>query len=203
MMKVTSKPGNNLLSRQRGVTLVEVIVVMIISTLLILISAVGIGTFFRKYKELNAWAELQKDGLECLNMIKNGVPVGSGADMEYYGVTNALKLQLTGTTTSSGTGLRITPPTDQGLQTHDFAHFYLYDGAVRCTYVYHGIQVASPIYVFPKEDNLENMVVERFMISKVNLESEVLAVQVELNARVKTGTDKDRYIKFKTKMVKK
>jgi hypothetical protein len=196
------------LKRQRRVTLAEVIVVMLISMMLILISAIGIGAFFRKYKELNAWAELQKDGLECLNLIKNGVPVGSGSNMEYYGVTNAMAIQLTGTTTTSGSGIRITPPSTGMLDSADYAHFYLSDGVVRCTYVHDGIQVASPLFIFPKRENLESMFVEKFLITKVNTDHDLLAVQVQLDAKVKTGEDQDgkavfRKIKFKTKMVKK
>ncbi len=202
-MKTERIVNNPVLRKQRGVTLVEVIVVMLISTMLILIAAVGIGTFFRKYRELSAWAELQKDGLDCLNQIKNGIAVGNGNNMEYIGVTNAMKLQLTNTTTNSSSGLKITPPTTQEFGSPDYAHFYLYDGVVRCTYVHHGIQAASPAYVFPKPENLDNMIVDRFVVSKANTESDLLAVQVELHARVKTGEDRYRTIKFKTKMAKK
>jgi prepilin-type N-terminal cleavage/methylation domain-containing protein len=194
---------NSLLGRQRGVTLAELIVVMAISVMLIFVAAVGIGTFFRKYRELTAWAELQKDALDCLNQIKNGVPVGNVQDMEYYGVANALRLRLTNTTTNSATGLRVTPPTDKGLETPDYAHFYLYDGAVRCTYVHRGVQVASPLYIFPKQENLDDMIVDKFLFTKVNPDQDVLAVQVELHARVRTGEDKFRAVKFTTKMVKK
>ncbi|MFO8145036.1 MAG: hypothetical protein R6T89_04855 [Candidatus Syntrophosphaera sp.] len=192
-----------ILSRQRGVSLVEVISVMLIATMLLVIAGVGIGAFFRKYKELNAWSELQKDALECLDMIKNGVAVGSGNNMEYYGVTNAMKLQLTNTTTTTSSGIKITPPSDQGLETPDYAHFYLYDGVVRCTYVHHGIQAASPLYVFPKKENRDRMKVEKFEITKINEENDLLAIRVELFARVETGTEQSRSVRFRTKMVKK
>ncbi len=203
MMKAKDRFKTSLLGRQSGITLVELIVVMAISVMLVLTAAVGIGTFFRKYKELTAWADLQKDALDCINLIKNGVPVGSGDNMEYYGVANALKLQLTNTTTNTSTGLRITPPTDKGLDTPDYAHFYLYDGVVRCAYVHHGVQAASPLYVFPKQENLDDMIVDKFVFTKVNPDQDLLAVQVELHARIKTGADSYRAVKFKTKMVKK
>jgi len=203
MTKEKNSIGSNILRGQRGITLVEVIVVMLISVMLILVSALGIGVFFRKYKELNAWAELQSEALECLNQIKNGVPVGTGTSMEYFGVTNAVKLTLTNTTTNTAQGLRVTPPTAQGLETPDYAHFYLYDGAIRCAYVRHGIQNASPLYLFPKKDNLDRMKIEKFLITKVNNDQDVLVVQVELNAKVETREGEYRHIKFKTKMAKK
>ncbi len=202
-MKTSKKFAYSILGRQRGVTLAELIVVMAISVMLIFVAAVGIGTFFRKYRELTAWAELQKDALDCLNLIKNGVPVGDAQNMEYYGVANALKMRLTNTTTSSATGLRITPPTDKGLETPDYAHFYLYDGAVRCAYVHRGIQSASPLYVFPKQENMDDMIIDKFLFTKVNPDQDLLAVQVELHARVRIGGDNYRSVRFTTKMVKK
>ncbi|HOR02946.1 MAG TPA: prepilin-type N-terminal cleavage/methylation domain-containing protein [Candidatus Syntrophosphaera sp.] len=195
--------ANSILGRQRGVTLAELVVVMAISVILIFAAALGIGTFFRKYRELTAWAELQKDALDCLNLIKNGVPVGNAQDMEYYGVANALNMRLLNTTTNSSTDLRIIPPTDKGLETLDYAQFYLYDGAVRCRYVHRGVQVASPLYIFPKKENLGEMIVDKFLFTKVNPDQDVLVLQVELHARVKTGANRYRSVKFTTKMAKK
>ena len=156
--------ANSILGRQRGVTLAELVVVMAISVILIFAAALGIGTFFRKYRELTAWAELQKDALDCLNLIKNGVPVGNAQDMEYYGVANALNMRLLNTTTNSSTDLRIIPPTDKGLETLDYAQFYLYDGAALDMYREAGCLTA----IFPKKENLGEMIVDKFLFTKVN-----------------------------------
>ena len=197
------KHKSSILARQNGVTLIELIVVMAISVLLLLISGLGIGTFFRTYKELTAWTKLQQDALNCLNLIKNGVPVGTGTDTEYIGVINAMTLELTNTTTNVSTGLKVIPPSASDIYKFDNAHFYLYNGAVRCTYVHHGVQVASPIYVFPKEEDLDDIIIDKFLFTKVNPEQNVYVVQVELNARIKTGADRYEMVKFKTKMAKK
>jgi len=199
--KVTNT--KKMLGRQRGVTLIEVIVVMAISTILIMIAGLGIGTFLRKYKELSAWAELQNDAMECLNTIKNGVPVGQSRNLEYYGVTNAMKLELPNTISNTAQSIMITPPANSSSQENDFANFYLYDGAIRCRYRFYGVQTPAPIYLFPKQENLETMSIDKFQITKINSGKDVLAIQVELNARVKTGRDSYRQVKFKTKMVKK
>lgn len=205
MMKHKAKFKNSLLARQRGVTLAELLVVIAISSILILISSLGIGVFFRKYRELSAWADLQTDALDCINQIKNGIPVGTEGNREYFGVINAMDLELTNTTTNTSTGLRITPPSESTLHTQDFAHFYLYDGAVRCNYSHHGVQIASPVYVFPKKENLDRVIVDKFLFTKVNDHSDpnILVLQLELNARIKTGEDRFREVKFKTKMAKK
>ena len=100
------------LRSQRGVTLVEVIVVMLISTMLIMVAALGIGVFFRKFKELSAWAELQKDGWECLNTIKNGISVGTANDMEFIGVANAVEIKLMNTIGNTSSGVEITTPSN-------------------------------------------------------------------------------------------
>lgn len=201
-----------------GVTLIEMIVVIALMTMLILISGVGIGLFFRKYQELNAWAELQKDGMECLNYIKNGIPVGTqsvrvhdNGDMEfmrpkeYYGVTNAMALKFVNAPfgASTANGIKITPPAPEGLDTNDFAQFYLYDGAVRCSYMYRGVQSSSPLYMFPKKGKRDKMTLERFEFRKLNTDQEVLAVEVILEAKVKTGPNTFRKIKYRTKMAKK
>ncbi|MCB5245233.1 MAG: prepilin-type N-terminal cleavage/methylation domain-containing protein [Candidatus Cloacimonadaceae bacterium] len=193
----------SILAQQSGFTLIELIVVMVISVLLLLISGLGIGTFFRTYKELTAWTKLQQDALNCLNLIKNGVPVGPGSQMEYIGVTNAVTMELTNTTTNVSTGLKITPPSSYDIYKNDYAHFYLYDGAVRCTYIYHGVQAASPLYIFPAKEDLDDIIIDKFKFTKVNPEQNVYVVQVELDARVKTGADRYRMVKFKTKMAKK
>lgn len=197
------KHKSSILAQQSGFTLIELIVVMTISVLLLLISGLGIGTFFRTYKELTAWTKLQQDALNCLNIIKNGVPVGMGTDVEYIGVVNAVTMELTNTTTNVATGLKVTPPSALDIYKFDNAHFYLYNGAVRCTYVHHGVQAASPLYVFPKEEDLDDIIIDKFLFTKVNPEQNVYVVQVELDARIKTGAYRYRMVKFKTKMAKK
>lgn len=198
------------LANQRGVSLIEVIVVMVIVVILIMISAIGISLFFRKYKELNAYAELQKDGLECLNTIKNGIAVGQGRDTEFIGVNNALKMTLINAPfgSQSGTAIRVVPPTRDGLDTRDYAQYFLYDKAVRCTYVHRGIQAASPVYLFPKRDKMDTMSLDKFSITKLNPGNELIAIEVVLHGKVLTGKDgsgKDayRYIRYRTKMVRK
>jgi hypothetical protein len=69
--------------------------------------------------------------------------------------------------------------------------------------VHRGVQVASPLYIFPKKENLDEMIVDKFLFTKVNPDQDVLVLQVELHARVKTGANRYRSVKFTTKMAKK
>lgn len=203
---------------QRGVTLIEVIVVMVIVVILIVISGLGIGLFFRKYKELNLWAELQKDGIECLNYIKNGIPVGSQAlriadngdfefirPKEYFGVVNAVQLKFVNAPWGSATasGIRVSPTTTDNQNQSDYAEFVLYDGAVRCSYKYRGVTSASPLVLFPKSGKRDKMTLEKFQFRRLNNDTEVYAVEVELQAKVEVAPGKFRKINYRTKMAKK
>ncbi len=192
------------LSNQSGVTLIELITVLSISGLLILVSAVGLSVFFSKYRSLNTWVELQADALNCINTIKMGVPVGTNQDVQYYGVANAKKLKLMGAIfgSLSGSGIECTPPIITSAQSIDKAQYY-YDGrAVRVNYVYKGVQVASPLYLFPKQEKLDQIQITNFRIYKENTGDELYAVRVELSARIKVTNDKYKSVSFKTQIAR-
>ena len=202
-MKILNKLKRTL-SNQSGVTLIELITVLSISGLLILVSAVGLSVFFSKYRELNTWVELQADALNCINTIKMGVPVGTNQDVQYYGVTNAKKLELMGAVfgATSGNGIQCTPPILTSAQSIDKAQYY-YDGrAVRVNYVYKGVQVASPLYLFPKQEKLDQIQIQNFRIYKENSGEELYAIRVELSARMKISHDKYKTVTFKTQFAR-
>ena len=191
-----------ILTNQKGVTLIELISVMSISLMLILISAVGLSVFFSKYRELNTWVEMQRDAMNCLSTMKMGVPVGTQRETEYYGITNARKLRLMGALYGSGTGTGITcfPPITDMSQAIDKSQFYFDGKAVRVNYVYRGVQIGSPQYLFPSRDNLDIVELQNFKITQENSGTEVMVVRVDLTARVKLGPKKYRIISFSTRM---
>lgn len=207
------------LSNHRGVTLVEVIAVMLIIVIMIVIAAGGIALFFRKYNELKAYAELQADGLEVLNYIKNGIPVGSRevrrmdngeiqfiAPQEYYGVNNAITIRFLQAPygASQANGIRVVPiETDNIIAPSDFADFYLYDGTIRCNWRYKGIAQASPVALFPKIGKRDYMFLDQITFRRVNTDTEVAALEVSLKARVKVGPKQFKSIHYRTKMAKK
>jgi len=202
-----------LLGNQQGFTLVEVISVLVISTLLILVAAVGLSVFFGKYQELNAYVELQKDGAEFLNYLKNGYNVGSGNNIQFNGIASATALEITGRTEDAGkgNGIKITPPRREEFP-NDFIHFYLYEGVIRANYMYNGIQVNTPAYVFPKRALRDKIKIESFKIGDANAynaifpykENEKLCVvDVELKAKVIINKNTTRSIHYKTVMAMK
>lgn len=203
-----------MLFSEKGFTLIEVIVVIVITSLLILSAAVGLSVFFGKYQEINAYIALQKDAMDFLNTMKNGYKVGSGAYMQFNGVASARKLFITGRTNESGkgNGLKIIPPARAEFVNSDYIHYYLADGVIRADYVFNGVQVNTPAYIFPKRAERDRITIENFKISDANtgnaiyvpkLNEPLCIVKVELKAKVKTSKNKYRYVDFSTNMAMK
>ena len=207
------------LANQRGVSLVEVIAVMLIIVIMIVISAGGIALFFRKYNELKAYAEVQADGLEVINYIKNGIPVGSqeirranNGEMqfirpkEYFGVNNAISIRFLQAPygASQANGIRVVPiETSSIIAPTDFADFYLYDGTIRCNWRYRGIAQAAPVTLFPKTGKRDYMFLDQITFRRINTDAEIWALEVSLKARVKVGPKQYKSIHYRTKMARK
>lgn len=87
-MRISSdEKDRNILSNQRGVSLIELIVVMGITVIMVMISGSGVAVFFRKFDELKKYAELQNDAIELINYIKFGIPMGDdGAALTQTGL---------------------------------------------------------------------------------------------------------------------
>lgn len=206
-----------LLKNENGVTMIELITVMVISTMLIMVSAVGISTFFRSYKRLNDFIDLQKEAMECLDTIKNGYAVGRGD--QFYGVNNAKTLTITnlGAQEGWGTGIKITPPITSALQAQDMIRFYYSDKAVKASYIYNGVQVDRPVFIFPKRQDRDKIEVTKFAVAdgnsgNISLPPEAVGLsllKVELEARVMVKDSpfpnqiEYRTIKYRTYMVRK
>ncbi|MCB5229606.1 MAG: prepilin-type N-terminal cleavage/methylation domain-containing protein [Candidatus Cloacimonetes bacterium] len=207
------------LSNQRGVSLVELIAVMAISVILIMSSAGGIALFFRKYNELRAYAELQSEGIELLNYIKNGIPVGSRevrlnndggiqfiSPQEYYGVNNAVDIRFLGAAygSSSARSIRVVPiEAENVVYPTDYAEFYQIDGALRSRWRYKGGSLAPPVTLFPKGGKNSKMVLEDLSFRKINTDAPIKVLEVSLKASVEVAPQKFKKIHYRTKMAKK
>lgn len=153
---------------EHGFTLIELISVMAISVVLILVSASVLSTFYRRYKTLNDVLDLQKGAMKCLNVIKNGYPLGRGE--QFYGVANAKSLEITGTGSSwtAGSGIKVYPPTYADFQRNDMVHFYLEDNAIKVKYIYNGVEVNTADFLFPERKDRERIKVTKFEVTNPN-----------------------------------
>ncbi|MCB5261849.1 MAG: hypothetical protein LHW64_01915 [Candidatus Cloacimonetes bacterium] len=210
-----------ILKSNDGVTLIELITVMVLSTLLILISAVGVSAFYRKYKVISDFMELQTGAMACLQTIRNGYGFSRGE--EFYGVANAREVRIVGYTDTfgGGSGIRITPPAGKDYQKSNWVSYYLEEGIIRMNYFYNGVGADSPKYIFPDRQDRERIQVTRFSVRDANAGGEYLPLGgfdstdipalllVEMDARVKIRDGKhpapDEYktISYRTYMVKK
>lgn len=206
-----------ILKRNAGVSLIELISVMVISTILIVISAVGVSAFYKRYKITSDYIALQTEAMACLQTIRNGYGFNRGEN--FFGVANARKLEIIGMLWGVGSGVRITPPSSTNRD--DWVSFYLDEGVIRMNYVYNGIGANRPQFIFPREAETDKIQVTRFVVSDANAFGEILSLDgfgsndrptllhIELDARVKIrdgvrpAPDEYKTISYSTYMVKK
>jgi hypothetical protein len=94
--------------------------------------------------------ELQRDAFNCLQTIKSGIPIGSGAGMKFQGIATADSVVFLGTTGNSSSNIVLYPSISDYTHSADFVRIF-YDGKyVRATYLNGTIQPGSPLYLFPK-----------------------------------------------------
>ena len=221
-----------LIKNQKGFTLIEVISVVLISTILIAVSFAGIMAFFKSYNQINSYLDMQQGMMECMQMIRYGLrmPVRN-ANLEtlenynprrgvFWGVTNAKTIEILNYNTflQFGDGLKITPSYLEAVsQGNDHLRFYLDRGAIRATYVYKGSSSSSPLYIFPREKDKDKIEVTAFKISNENkgayfrlLEDDPISlIGVEIEARVLIKDDPVPYkreyrtVNYKTTIAKK
>lgn len=190
-----------LLKNERGVTLIEVLTAMTISIILIMVSATALSTFYRRYKTLNDTLDLQKGAIKCLNVIKNGYAMGRGE--QFYGVANARSLQITGTGSdwNAGSGIKVFPPMYSDNQRNDMVHFYLDEGVVKVKYVYNGVEVSAPEFLFPERKDRGRITVTKFAITNPNnagqmiplleiVDTDLHIIKVEMEAQILVRNNK-------------
>ena len=212
----------SIISNQRGVSLIELIVVMGITVILVMLSGSGVAVFFRKFEELKKYAELQNDAIELLNYIKFGIPVGDDASglvqtglgdyqfknpKEYFGVNNAVTIEFLNAPFGArqSNSIRVIPVTSReaGLLPTDYADFYYLNGAVRCRRVYQGVGSSTSLVLFPKAGKRDYITLEEIMFKQINSDSNVKVLDVTLRAKVEIGPKRFKHVNFRTQMVRK
>ncbi|HNW24479.1 MAG TPA: type II secretion system protein [Candidatus Cloacimonas sp.] len=202
------------LFNEKGFTLTETVAVMAISSLLIVTAALGIGVFFRKYQELSAYVDLQKDMVSFLNVLKYGQHIGTrSSEIEFIGITSAKGLKQISMTSVPGIskGIQITPPISN-LYPTDFVNYYLHDGYIKMEYKHHGTDSSSPTILFPEKKLRDRVIIEDFLISDANKNNAIFKympneqlciINVDLKAKVKIRGDEYKSVHYKTTMAMK
>jgi hypothetical protein len=179
--------------------------VLAITGFLIMAVGIGLSVFFSKFNEITKWEGLQKDAFECLEQIRTGI---TAPDNSLYGLANATKLEFLGGgyNPTAARGI-IGYHKGSGIHENDRVQF-TYDGrSIRATLVYGGYSTPSPIYIFPKRNQLDYITVEKFSFSQLghfeNNNVSYTLIGVQLEAKVKVASNKFRYIKYNTQIVNK
>jgi prepilin-type N-terminal cleavage/methylation domain-containing protein len=179
-----------LLRSQAGFTITEIIVVIALSGFLMAVAATGFSTFFAKFNELNKITELQRDAFNCVQKIKNGIPIGTGSAMKFSGVATADSVRFVGINSIPPTSQNIIlyPPKTSVEHAGDFVRIY-YDGTyVRATYLNGTMQPAAPLYLFPTpgRNNVTKVTNLRFTQANDSREStKVISVLLEASYETK------------------
>jgi hypothetical protein len=222
----------NILRNDKGTSLIEVISVVLISTILIAVSAVGVIAFYKSYNKIDSYVSLQQGVMETLHMMRYGLRMPARPEQlqtlarydagatEYWGISNAGRIELPGFQPFLGYGNRVKmfPATLQTTaQGNDYLEYYLDDGAIRATYIYRGNRIPSPLQIFPKKKDADRVEVTGFRVYNENvgeyftpIEGNVIAlVGVEIEARVLIKDDPLPYrrefetVRYKTTIAKK
>jgi len=142
-----------LLRSQTGFTITEIMVVIVISGFLMAVAATGFSSFFSKFNEMTKTMELQRDAFNCLQTIKNGIPIGSGAGLRFQGIATSDSVLFEGTNATSGKSIRLYPPVTDYTHQNDFIRIFYEKSSwsVRSTYLYGSIRTTGTSISIPQK----------------------------------------------------
>jgi prepilin-type N-terminal cleavage/methylation domain-containing protein len=176
-----------LVRSQAGFTITELMVVIALSGFLMAVAATGFSTFFAKFDELNKISELQRDAFNCMQQIKNGIPMGTGTNLKFSGVATADSVQFVSSTSALPTSkeIKLFPPIADVEHTFDFVDIKFDDnGYVRATYKNGSIQPPAPLYLFPKPSRAKyRTYVTKLRFTQANAGPVCRVIRVDLEAK--------------------
>lgn len=201
----------NIFKNERGATLIEVISVMLATTVLIVAATFGIIAFFKSYRQLSAFVALQQEAMETIVTIQNGIDVEPGDQARFMGVANAKSLRIINYSSylNKGDGIEIRPPTFEPVEAGDYLRVVKENNEINAYYSYHGRYV-GPVRLFPSKEYEDIVEIKEFAITDPNRNyaiiptTELGIIGVELEARVllrgseSPSKRKYRSIKFRT-----
>ncbi len=189
------------LKSQAGFTITELIAVISLSGIMMAAAAMGFGTFFTKFEEMNRKTELQRGAFNCLQKIKNGIQIGSGTNLKFQGIATSDSIAFVGTNAGASSKIILYPPASDYTHQNDFISIY-HDGKfVRATYLDGTLQPPAPLYLYPGNTRGNETEVTRLRFSKANTAEPITkVVWVELEARVKLKENRYMTVSYTTRM---
>lgn len=191
-----------ILRSQAGFTITEIMVVIVISGFLMAVAATGFSAFFSKFDEMNKRTELQRDAFNCMQMIKNGIPIGSGANLKFQGIATADSVIFQGVSGYASSDITLYPPASDITHQNDFIRIYWDGKYVRATYLDGSIQPPAPLYLFPKPSRGNVTKVTKLRFSKgtpVGIPPKVILVELEAEVELRKDVEPFK-VSYSTRM---
>jgi prepilin-type N-terminal cleavage/methylation domain-containing protein len=199
MFKDRQEKIMKLLRSQAGFTLTEIMVVIAISGFIMAAATVGFIAFFTKFADLNKTIELQRDAFNCLQTIKNGIPIGSGMDLKFSGVATADSVVFVGVNQASN-HIILYPPITDVTHSADRVEIYLLGGYVWARYI-EGTLNPPAKAIFPAQTRTNKTFVTQLLFSKANTGDAVTKViNVQLVAQVQVRPNQYKSVSYNTQM---
>lgn len=191
-----------LLRSQAGFTITEIMVVIVISGFLMAVAATGFAAFFSKFDEMNKRTELQRDAFNCMQKIKNGIPIGSGANLKFQGIATADSVVFQGVSGFASSSIILYPPASDIYHQNDFIRIWWDGRYVRATYLDGSIQPPAPLYLFPKPSRGNVTKVTKLRFSKgtpVGVPAKVILVELEAEVELRKDAPPQK-VSYSTRM---
>ncbi len=183
----------------QGFSLTEIVAALAVSTILIILAALAIITFFTKFKELSYFADLQQQAFEAIETMKYGYPLQDVDGYVFMGISNAKTATLEALAGGWGaySGIYCVPDRSALGHANDYIRFYWdrNSKSIRMQALY-GVRFYQE-QIFPKvgDDRIE---VTFFNLTSHTGTPDTRVLKMELTAEVIISEEKRKEVSYTT-----
>ena len=188
------------LKNNRGYTLIEMLISIIIAALLVAMVVGAVITFFVKFSELSYYATLQRDAFNTINSMKYGEPVGPNNAKEFFGLAAADSVTFAGESNGKFTSVTCHLSSTSSIHANDYINFF-WDSSERCikySYMIGYDHPSNPIRLIPDEHR------DKIDVTKlhfINVLGNKRIVKIELEAEITISDNQKKKINYETQVV--
>lgn len=203
-MKIHKIRKKHLSLSDHGFTIIELVAVLVLSTVVMAGSYLTISTFLLKFQQLQRISSLNREAFECMQILKHGITVDVANTTHFMGIANADEANLSGNYSNGGRSeISLKPPSFHSLYSeNDYINIFAKDGYVGYKKnVYNSAYTPNKEqYIFPRNGNSRNQLMEVTKlvfnnadpVPDINPDSgmpELKIIKVLLEARVEISRD--------------
>lgn len=207
---------NKILRSERGASLIELISIIVVTSVIIIAAMVGVVAFYKSYRRISDFVAIQQEAMEMLVTMQNGIDAEGGEDANFMGIANAKSMRIINYSSflNKGDGVELVPPKFTPSEQNDTMQFFKEGDVINAYWTYKGRSV-GPYRLFPSEQYEDIVEIVDFYVSdptrgdmffsdrnlgivEVNIEA-----RVRLNDHPRPSQREYRSIHFKTLMARK